>query len=46
MAATGMGCHLGVVKMFWNQIEMLVAQHGECAKSHGIVPIKRLIYVS
>lgn len=31
---------LGVEKMFRNQLEMLVAQRGECAQSHGIVPFK------
>lgn len=28
--ASGHGLYFGVVKMFGNQINMVVAQHGEC----------------
>lgn len=27
-----MGCALGVMKMFWNKIAVVVVQHGECAE--------------
>lgn len=40
VVATDMGFHLEVEKTFWNQVETLVAQRGECAKSHGVVHFK------
>ena len=27
----------GMMKMFWNQIELIVAHHCECANYHGTV---------
>lgn len=32
MTADGYGVSFGEMRMFWNQIEMVVARHGECAQ--------------
>lgn len=39
----GVGFPFGVRKVFWSQMEMVAAQHRECAKVIALHALKRLL---
>ena len=40
-----LGNLLGIIKMFWNWIVVMVAQHCECTKCHWIVHFKIVNFI-
>lgn len=40
-----MELYIQMMKMFWNQIDVLVPQHCESSKCHFIVPVKMINFM-